>query len=64
MEVVVDEVDVVVVHVTAVLAGAAPHEDNPQTAARTATKNRKPFTARPSLLLEFLNRFLCNSVST
>jgi len=63
VEVVVDEVEVVVVHVTAVLAGLAPQEDSPQTAASTARK-RTPFTARPAMLFEFPDRYLCNSFST
>jgi hypothetical protein len=50
VELVLEEVEVVVVQVMAVLAGAAPQEFRPRSAA-TASNGRKRFTApRPSLL--------------
>jgi len=45
VEVVLELVELVVVHVTAVLAGAAPHEARPQTAMIKTKNNKRRLTA-------------------
>jgi hypothetical protein len=57
----VEEVDVVVVQVIAVLAGGAPQEVRPKK-AMTATKNRRRFTEPLSSLFEIPET--CSSAST
>jgi hypothetical protein len=56
VEVVAEEVVVLVVQVTAVLAGAAPQEDKPKRAATNA-RNRRRFTATLCLLFEIPNSY-------
>jgi hypothetical protein len=60
--VVEDDVEVVVVQVTAVLAGAAPQEDRPKIAQKAKTKIRRRFTAPRSSLIEIPGA--CDCVST
>jgi hypothetical protein len=56
VEVVAEDVVVLVVQVTAVLAGAAPQEDKPKRAATNA-RNRRRFTATLCLLFEIPNSY-------
>jgi hypothetical protein len=56
IEVVEELVEVVVVHVTAVLAGAAPHDVRPKK-AMSNTKNKRPFTAPLSSSFELPDKY-------
>jgi len=56
VEVVAEVVEVVVVHVTAVLAGAAPHDVRPKK-AMSKTKNKRQFTAPLSSLVEHPDKY-------
>lgn len=62
VEVVVEEVDVVLVHVTAVLAGAAPQEVRPSKAPPRRTRASRRFTAALSWLTQILNARACFSI--